>query len=541
VSERWGQHCVIIGNGMVGTRLAEEVRRHDPAARRLALTVLGAEHRPAYNRLLLPSLLSGTMQGEDLTINGPGWPASRQVDLRTGTTAVHIDLAQRSVRTSDGDAVGYDCLVLATGASARVPAITGITGEASRAEAGQAAGLGRSARLAAGVTVLRTITDAHRLTALAATARRKHGRIAVLGGGVLGLEAARALAARGTAVTVVHRAEYLMDRQLDAPGGRVLAAATRATGIDLRLAVEAVRWEPGQGLWVRPAGGPGAQPAAAGIAERGAAPGAELVRADGLLISAGTTPETGLAAAAGLRLTATGAIAVDDALTTSDQRVFAIGDCAGHPGAAGGLVQPGWEQATVLASRLAGADPRARYRGSVSVTRLKAAGIDLTCAGDPFHEPGDPDYEVLRFEDAERYAKLVLFQDRVAGAILLGFPDAAAGIVQLYDRGAPAPADRLALLLGRALPEDGGATGTPAALPDHAIICRCNMVTKAQLRDAWYAGATSRATLSSATRAATGCGGCGDDIATFATWLAGTDPVAHAPFPAPAQKEAIFP
>jgi assimilatory nitrate reductase electron transfer subunit len=506
------RHCVVIGNGMVGARFAEEVRRHDPAARALAITVLGAEHRPAYNRVLLPNLLSGVMQDEDLTHDAHGGHVGADVTVRASATAIRLDLGRRAVVTSDGDELRYDDLVLATGARARVPDIRGIWAFASDGDGED--------QLCQEVTALRTIADARRLANLAATARRKHGRIAVLGGGVLGIEAARALAARGTAVTVLHRGGHLMDRQLDAPAGRALAAAARAMGIDVRLAVDAVRWEPGQGLWVRAADGAGREPAA----EPGAAPGTELVRADGLLLSAGTIPETRLAAAGGLRLVPSGAIAIDDALTTSDPHVYAIGDCAGHPGAAGGLVQPGWEQAAVLARRLAGAQPRARYRGSSCVTRLKATGIDLTCAGDPFPEPGDPEYEVLRFEDSGRYAKLVLQDDRVTGAIMLGFPDAAAGIVQLYDRDAPVPADRLALLLGRALPADGGCAGAPAALPDHAIVCRCNMVTKAQLRDAWYAGATSRAALTAATRAATGCGGCGSDIDAFADWLTRTDP-----------------
>ncbi len=133
---------------------------------------------------------------------------------------------------------------------------------------------------------------------------------------------------------------------------------------------------------------------------------------------------------------------------------------------------------------------------------------------------------MLRFEDParERYAKLVLRDDRVAGAILIGLPDAAAGIVQLYDRDGVAPADRLALLLGRALPAESGGGSGPASLPDYTVVCRCNMVTKGQLRDAWYGGACGRAALSSATRAATGCGTCGDDLDAVAAWLAETDP-----------------
>jgi assimilatory nitrate reductase electron transfer subunit len=436
------------------------------------------------------------MQDEDLLQappqHAPAHSPAALPRLRTGTAALRLDLAARAIRTSDGDEVRYDHLVLATGSRPRVPPVPGIE---DRPAAGGS--------LAPGVTALRTIADAHRLAGLATAARRRHGRIAVLGGGVLGLEAARALAARGTAVTVVHRGGHLMDRQLDAAAGRVLAAALRATGIDVMLNAAVTRWEPGRGLRV----------------------GDDLLPCSGLLLSTGTVPETELAAAAGLRLTPSATVAVDDALTTSDPQVSAIGDCAGHPGAAEGLVQPGWEQAAVLASRLTGADRHARYRGSAAVTRLKAAGIDLTCAGDPFPDPGDPDYEVLRFEDTGRYAKLVLQDERVSGAIMLGFPDAAAGIVALYDRGACVPSDRLALLFGRALPGDSPA-GTPSALPDHAIVCRCNMVTKAQLRDAWYSGAASRPALSAATRAATGCGGCARDVDAFATWLGSTDPAA---------------
>jgi assimilatory nitrate reductase electron transfer subunit len=248
-------------------------------------------------------------------------------------------------------------------------------------------------------------------------------------------------------------------------------------------------------------------------------------------VCTGTTPHTELARAAGLRLTEGGAVAVDDTLATSAPDVYAIGDCAGHPGAAGGLVQPGWEQAAVLAARLTGVSPRERYRGSGAVTRLKAAGIELTAVGAPgaddaaAAETGE-ELEVLRFEDParERYAKLVLAGGRVVSATLIGLPDAAAGIVQLYDSGAPAPADRLALLLGRALPPEAGGVSGPGGLPDYAVVCRCNMVTKGQLRDAWYAGACGRAALSAATRAATGCGTCGDELDAMAQWLADTDP-----------------
>ena len=558
---------VVAGHGMVGARFAEEVRGHDPEGRRVRLTVLAAEPRPAYNRVLLPNLLSGVLKEEDFATtvvaglpvitgrgagsipNGSVLPPEAPMTLRVHTTVIGIDPASRTVLVDGAQASGpliastrdrarqgavaeagstaierisYDILVLATGARAAVPPLPGLlaaeSGDASGPPAGQPAWAGNGAgdgkarsrsddRLTVDVAALHSLTDARRIAAFAQAARRTGGRIAVLGGGVLGLEAARALAARGTAVTVVHRGGHLMDRQLDAAAGRVLAGAMRRTGVSVSLGVGAARWESGQGLW---------------LADE------QLVRADGLVLCTGTVPCTGLADDAGLRLAESGAVAVDDTLATSVPGIYAIGDCAGHPGAAGGLVQPGWEQAAVLASRLTGASPRARYLGSGAVTRLKAAGIELTAVGASLGEPGaDEDLEVLRFEDParERYAKLVLADDRVVGAVLIGLPDAAAGIVQLYDRDAPAPADRLALLLGRALPPEAGGGGTgPAGLADHAVVCRCNMVTKGQLRDAWYAGACDRAALSAATRAATGCGGCGDDLDAVAAWLAETDP-----------------
>ncbi len=555
-------HVVVVGHGMVGARFAEEVRGRDPEGRRVRLTILAAEPRPAYNRVLLPNLLSGVMKEEDFTTtvvaglpvvagqeitasqNGSVLHPDAPMSLRVGTAVTRIDPVAKTVlvapataaglpvpstrdrgrqggrsgsgeRTDAGAATGewlsYDILVLAAGARPAVPPLPGLPGGAGNGEPGGGASARSADRLAAGVAALHSLADARHVAAFAQAARRTGGRVAVLGGGVLGLEAARALAARGTAVTVVHRGGHLMDRQLDAPAGRVLADAMRRTGVEVSLGAGAARWEPGRGLWLTDG---------------------NLVRASGLVLCTGTVPCTELARGAGLRLTEAGAVAVDDALATNVAGIYAIGDCAGHPGAAGGLVQPGWEQAAVLASRLTGAAPRARYRGSGAVTRLKAAGIELTAVGASLAEPGtDPDVEVLRFEDParERYAKLLLAEDRVVGAVLIGLPDAAAGIVQLYDRDAPAPADRLALLLGRALPPEAGGRSGPGALPDHAVVCRCNMVTKAQLRNAWYRGACGRAALSAATRAATGCGTCGDDLDAVAAWLAETDPSQASP------------
>lgn len=541
-------HVVVAGHGMVGARFAEEVRRHDPEGRRVRLTILAAEPHPAYNRVLLPNLLSGAMAEQDFTAravaglpvttgekksgpNGSVLHPGAPMALRISTKVTGIDPAAGTVLVESAAAgrIGYDAVVLATGARAVIPSLPGVLavdGDSAAAArptgysplSGRPAAAGNGARggearirsgpsrLSADVAALHSLADARRVAAFAQAARRTGGRVTVLGGGVLGLEVARALAARGTAVTVVHRGGHLMDRQLDAAAGRVLASAVRRTGIEVALGVSAARWESGRGLWLADG---------------------QLLRSSGLVLCTGTVPCTELARDAGLRLTETGAVAVDDTLATSAPGIYAIGDCAGHPGAAGGLVQPGWDQAAVLAGRLTGAAPKARYRGSGTVTRLKAAGIELTAIGASLAEPGgDSDLEVLRFEDParERYAKLVLSRDRVAGAVLIGLPDAAAAVVQLYDRDGAAPADRLALLLGRALPPQAGGASGPGALPDYAVVCRCNMVTKGQLRDAWYGGACGRAALSAATRAATGCGTCGDDLDAVAAWLAEASP-----------------
>jgi assimilatory nitrate reductase electron transfer subunit len=232
--------------------------------------------------------------------------------------------------------------------------------------------------------------------------------------------------------------------------------------------------------------------------------------------------ETGLAEQAGVEVDR--GILVDDALRTSDPRVHAIGDCAQHVGTVSGLVQPAWEQAAVLADRLTGVAPAARYAGTTVVTRLKARDVDLAALGD-VHVPVDSvDDEVLCFQDPARgrYAKLVLRDDKVTGAIVLGAPDAAAAITQLFDRGLPAPTDRLALLLGRALPAENEAS--PADLPAAAVVCRCNTVSKGQLVSAWRGGATTLSAIAEVTRASTGCGGCKDAVCGIVDWLAASQP-----------------
>ena len=484
---------MIVGHGMVGARFVEEVRRHDPAGERASLTVFGAESHPAYNRVLLSTVVAGGLTAASIGLHDPDWATRRRVTLRTGVAVTAIDRPARRVLLADGTGEPYDELVLATGSRAWVPPTDGLLAE--------------DGALADGVATFRDLDDCARILELG----RPGGRVAVLGGGLLGLEAARGLVGRGVRVTVLHPHPHLMERQLDPGASGVLAAALGKLGVDVRLNVMAKRWSPELGL---------------------ECDDGTTLSVDAVVVSAGVRPETDLASDAGIAVDR--GILVDDRMGTSDDRVHAIGDCARHPGTVSGLVQPGFEQAEVLAGLLTGADPAARYLGTPLVTRLKARDIDLAAVGDPLVEPGaeraDASVEVLRFEDPfrGRYAKIVLRHDRLVGAIMLGVPDAAASVIQLFDSGAPAPSDRLALLLGRALPGEatsaGGPVGSPALLPSGALICRCNTVSKGALVTAWRAGATDVAALSKVTRAGTGCGSCQSAVSGICDWLAAAEP-----------------
>ncbi|MCW3817240.1 FAD-dependent oxidoreductase [Micromonospora sp. DR5-3] len=477
---------VIVDYGMAGARIAAELHARGGDRK---ITVLGAEPHRAYNRIMLSTLLAGKIGEPDVELTEA---AGQGVDVRTGVAVTAIDRVAREVCTADGDRHGYDHLVLATGSRALVPPLPGLHPLPDR------------------VIPFRTLDDCRRILAAARGARRA----LVLGGGLLGLEAARGLAARGLDVTVVHPTGWLMERQLDPAAGAVLADTLAGLGVRTALAVPAT-----------------------GVAAD--ADGVRLDLADGrslhadlLVLSCGVRPDTALAGAAGLAVDR--GVVVDDRLRTSDRRISAIGDCAQHDGELTGLVAPAWAQARVVAQVLAGEDPLARYRPRPVVTRLKAAGIDLAAMGDATGAtPADGTVhggpaEELTFADPARgtYARLRIRDDRLTGAILLGDNPAVGTVVQLFDRGAPVPADRRSLLLGRAFgPAPAAPAASPALMPDAATVCQCNDVRKGALVACWRAGARTVEELSAATRAATGCGGCRDAVAGIADWLAGAEPV----------------
>ncbi len=453
---------VVVGNGMAGARLVDELVRRDPRA---CITVFGAEDRPAYNRILLSDVLAGKRRHEDVVLA----PVPGSVVRRQGTAVTSVDRAARTVHAQDGSTTPYDVLVLATGSTALVPPVQGIAGP--------------SGRLLDGVHVFRTLDDCEAITEQAGRARR----VAVVGGGLLGLEAARGLLTSGLQVHVVHGADHLMETQLDAAAGAVLRRAVEALGVQVHLGSFAAGVTGGRRVTgVRLADG-------------------QRVEADLVVLACGIRPQVDLARACGLGVDR--AVLVDDQLRTDDPHVFALGECAQHRGSVYGLVAPAWEQAAVLAEVLTGGT--AAYTGSRLVTRLKAMGLEVAAMGETAPEPEDSagGLEVLAFTDPVRhiYKKVVVRDGVVTGAVLLGDLSTVGTVTQAFDRGTPLPADRMHLLFagfGSATPVDA------ADLDDDALVCTCNQVTAGAVRTCLADGCRTVADVACATRATTGCGSC---------------------------------
>ncbi|MFL6111411.1 MAG: FAD-dependent oxidoreductase [Catenulispora sp.] len=499
---------VVVGNGMAGCRFVQELLERTD---RFDVTVVGDEPGGAYNRILLSNVLAGATRADATTIAGEEWYAERGVTLRSGTAVVAVDRGARTVRLADGTSLPYDRLVLATGSTAFVPPTPGL-----RRDDGS---------LIAGAALFRTREDCTAIDAWAARATRA----VVVGAGVLGLEAARALAGRGLAVTVVQREDRLMERQLDAAAGRVLGRTLGRLGIDVVAGASVAAVHGGD-----PVSEPASEPS--GIAalppERSeGVTGVTLtdgssVAAELIVLCCGVRPRVDLAREAGLDVGH--GVRVDDRMHTADPAVLAIGECAEHRGRLYGLVAPVWEQARVAAAVLADPSSPARYAGSTMVTRLKAAGIELAAMGDdsPRDETDDAadDTEFVTFVDRNRgvYQKLVVQDGRLVGAILLGDTRNAGTVTQLFERGAALPIDRSALLMVRRN-APAATTTSPTALPARATICQCNGVTKGAITSAWQAGARSVEEIAAQTRATTGCGTCRDTVCGLVDWLAEAD------------------
>jgi nitrite reductase [NAD(P)H] large subunit len=398
------QRLVLVGNGMAGMRTVDEVLARDRA--RFDIAVIGAEPHPNYNRILLSSVLAGDKELADIILHPREWYAGNGIRLATGDAAVKLDARAKTVTTAAGREVAYDKLVLATGSRPFVPPIAGLA--------------------LPGVCAFRTIADLDLMRELA----RNGGRAVVVGGGLLGLEAAVGLMKRGMAVTVLHLVPTLMERQLDEAAGLLLQRDLEQTGLTIltRTQTEAITGD----NRVR----------AVRLAD-----GRELP-ADLVVFAVGVRPDIALARDAGLDVNR--GITVDDFMMTSDPDIFAVGECIEHRGQTFGLVGPLWEQARTCAEVLCGARP-APYVAAAPHTSLKVTGVDVFSAG-VLKARDDGDEEItLRDAASRHYKKLVVRDSRLLGAILYG--DIADGpwFAELIHAGRDVAPFRDSLIFGHAL------------------------------------------------------------------------------------------
>lgn len=460
------KHLVVIGGGMVAQRLVEALRDRD-AAGLWRITVLAEEPRRPYDRVALTSYFSGR-DAEDLALGDPALWDDPLVTLRRDDAVVAIDRAARTVTTARGRVEHYDHLVLATGSSAWVPPMEGAD--------------------LPGVFVYRTIDDVAELRGYVEQLRetRPVVRGAVLGGGLLGLEAAGALQALGAQATVLQVGTHLMSAQVDLGGGEALRRLINQLGVGVRLNAATTRIRPHR------RGGVGRLELADG----------GRVDADVVVVAAGVRPRDELARAAGLQIGERGGVVVDDACRTSDPDISGVGEVACIQGACIGLVAPGYAMAEVTADRLLGG--AAQFPGADTATKLKLSGVDVASFGDAFGTTPDSLEIVWADPVAGVYKKLVMSDDArtLLGGVLVGDASAYASLRPMLGR--ELPGDPAAYLL-----PEGGAGAPDLELPDDASVCSCNNVTAGTIRGAVTEhGCTDVGAVKACTRAGTSCGSC---------------------------------
>jgi len=472
------QKLVVIGNGMAGARVVEEVLERG-GAEQFAITVFGEEPHGNYNRIMLSHVLAGEEHEDDIVLNSHDWYADNGVVLRAGVRVVRVDTHAKTVHAADGTTTPYDQLVIATGSRSFIPPMTGLYAAEDQ--------------LLPGVFGFRTIDDTRAMLAAAA----EHEKAVVVGGGLLGLEAARALQGHGLAVEVVHAGTHLMNQQLAAEAGTILASSVEALGIVVHLATRTTEViGPDRVRGVVLADG-------------------RAIDADLLVLAAGIRPVTEVALLSGLDVER--GVVVDDQLRTDDPDVYAVGECAQHRGEVYGLVAPVWEQARVLADLLTGTDPDAAYTGSRTATKLKVAGVDVATMGVNRPERDTDEFLVISEPRRGVHLSVVVRDDKLIGATLLGDTRKVAFLTQAFDRGTPLPAERISLLVDLS---DGAADVGVAELPGDSQVCNCNGVSKASICDAVAGGCGSVGAVMDKTRAGKGCGSCKSLVKQIVEWAA---------------------
>lgn len=471
------EHLVVIGNGMAGCRAVEELIARDPA--RYRVTIFGAEAHVNYNRIMLSPVLAGEKTFEQIVINDHGWYAGNGIRLVASDPVEAVDRAAHTVTARSGETVRYDKLLFATGSD---PFIIPVPGKDLN-----------------GVITFRDMTDVDRML----TAAETGGDAVVIGGGLLGLEAAHGLSLRGMTVTVIHLMGTLMERQLDEAAGWLLKTALEARGQTILTeanTAEIVGHTHVEGVKLKDG---------------------TLIPASLVVMAVGIRPNVRLAREAGLEIGC--GILVDDHMVTSDPDVLAVGECVEHGGQVYGLVAPLWEMCRALADGLV--EQHSGYRGSVTSTKLKVSGIDVFSAGDFSGGDGAEDI-VLR--DAARgiYKRVVVREDRIVGAVLYGDTADGGWYFDLMKKGEDIASIRDSLIFGQAYALGGG-QGDPntavAALSDDAEICGCNGVSKAKVVQSIVDGAISLDAVRSTCKASASCGSCTGMVESLLSLTLGAD------------------
>jgi nitrite reductase (NADH) large subunit len=481
------RRLVVIGNGMAGARAVEEILQRG-GGEQFCITMFGDEPYGNYNRIMLSHVLSGEETDAGIFLNSLPWYVENDIILHAGVRATRIDRFSKLVyarNTADGAVfeTPYDVLIIATGSRSFMPAIEGLRTDGDE--------------LLPGVFAFRTIDDTRGMINYAQ--HDEHRRAVVIGGGLLGLEAARGLQAYGLQVDVVHAGPHLMNAQIGPAGGEILRKSVQKLGIEVhtKARTTAIMGEDKvRGVW---------------LLEH------PLLECDMVVVAAGIRPNIDLAVTSGF--TVERAIVVDDQMRTMDDPdVYAVGECVQHRGEVYGLVAPLWEQAVVLADQITGTDTSAAYFGSRTATKLKVAGVDVASMG--VQGPERDTDEHIVFSEPRRgvYKSLVIRDEKLIGATMLGDTSKVAFLMQAFDRGLPLPAERLEMLFNLGTPAaDVGA----AELADDAQVCNCNGVSKGALVACVTGGVTSVTGVMDKTRAGKGCGSCKTLVAQIVEWAAG--------------------
>jgi len=470
---------VVIGNGMAGVRAVEEIVARG-GREQFEFTIFGDEPYGNYNRILLSDVLNGSHQPDEIFLNPLAWYEEHGVRLHRGVRAEKIARASRQVFGRGGIVESYDVLVIATGSVPFIPPIDGIYLD--------------DGAYKPGVFVFRTLDDCQAISEYAMNKRTG----VVIGGGLLGLEAARGLQNFSLGVHVVQRADTVMNQQLDGPAGAILRKTLEQLGITVRVGADTKRVLGNERV--------------TGLAF---ADGSELP-CDLVVIAAGIKPNTELAVRAGLAVER--GIVVDNQLRTDDPNVFAVGECVQHRGQVYGLVAPLWEQAKILADHLTAVNPKAAYHGSKIATKLKVMGVEVASMG--VTEPTEEGDEVVQFTEPKKgtYKKLIIRNGRLIGGILLGDIAKAPYLTQAYERNTPVPEERLSLLFDIGAPS---AKASVESMPLEMQVCNCNGVTKGAIVGCVKQGKRSPKGVMEATRAGMGCGACKQLVSEVVNWACG--------------------